>query len=214
MAGGGLREGVVLEQLAAARGGRSSPAGDAAQARHVVCCQSWMTAPDTDTPLQESIGATELLHEPPQAEPLDVEDLDLHDVSLYFGRELSWLDFNDRVLQLAADPEQPLLERVKLAAIWSSNLDEFFQIRVAGVHDQIDAGLVDPGPDGLTPSQTIDAIRERVLDQQQRLETLVARGAVPGARRARHPRRRRRRRLRRATARRSPSASSARSSPR
>ena len=67
----------------------------------------------------------------------------------------------------------PLLERVKFAAIWSSNLDEFFMIRVAGVHDQIDAGLTDPGPDGLTPSETIDEIRERVREQQQRLEETV-----------------------------------------
>jgi polyphosphate kinase len=128
-----------------------------------------MTTPDADTPLQESIHATDLEIEA----PAPAEDLDLHDKSLYFGRELSWLDFNDRVLQLVEDADQPLLERVKLAAIWSSNVDEFFQIRVAGVHDQIDAGLADPGPDGLTPSQTIDAIRERVLDQQQRLEAVV-----------------------------------------
>jgi len=127
-----------------------------------------MTIPDSDIPTQEPIHAIGLESEAPEP-----EDLDLHDKSLYFGRELSWLDFNDRVLQLAADPQQPLMERVKLAAIWSSNLDEFFQIRVAGVHDQIDAGLADPGPDGLTPSQTIDAIREGVLDQQQRLEYLV-----------------------------------------
>jgi polyphosphate kinase len=129
-----------------------------------------MTAPEIDTeiPLQESVSASE----PPPAPP-EPADLDLHDTSLYFGRELSWLDFNDRVLQLVEDPAQPLLERVKLAAIWSSNLDEFFQIRVAGVHDQIDAGLVETGPDGLTPSQTIDAIRERVLAQQQRLEDSV-----------------------------------------
>src|SRR6478672_4980159 len=89
---------------------------------------------ETDTPLQESVSASEPVPEPPEP-----EDLDLHDTSLYFGRELSWLDFNDRVLHLVEDPAQPLLERVKLAAIWSSNLDEFFQIRVAGVHDQIDA---------------------------------------------------------------------------
>jgi polyphosphate kinase len=128
-----------------------------------------MTAPpETDTQLQESISASEPVPAPPEP-----EDLDLHDTSLYFGRELSWLDFNDRVLQLVEEPDQPLLERVKLAAIWSSNLDEFFQIRVAGVHDQIDAGLVDPGPDGLTPSQTIDAIRERVLSQQQRVQDVV-----------------------------------------
>ncbi|MEA2128184.1 MAG: polyphosphate kinase, partial [Solirubrobacteraceae bacterium] len=127
-----------------------------------------MTAPDANTQLQESVSAAE-----PAPPPQQPEDLDLHDKSLYFGRELSWLDFNDRVLQLVEDPDQPLLERVKLAAIWSSNLDEFFQIRVAGVHDQIDAGLVDPGPDGLTPSQTIDAIRERVIAQQERLQGVV-----------------------------------------
>jgi len=133
-----------------------------------------MTSPDTDTPLQESVDASD----PAAPEPEDA-DLDLHDKSLYFGRELSSLDFNDRVLQLVEDSEQPLLERVKLAAIWSSNIDEFFQIRVAGVHDQIDAGLVDPGPDGLTPSETIDAIRERVLDQQQRLEDCVLGTLLP-----------------------------------
>jgi polyphosphate kinase len=129
-----------------------------------------MNAPETETdaPLQESVSASE-----PGPEPPEPEDLDLHDTSLYFGRELSWLDFNDRVLALVEDPDQPLLERVKLAAIWSSNIDEFFQIRVAGVHDQIDAGLVDTGPDGLTPAQTIDAIRAGVLRQQQRLEAAV-----------------------------------------
>jgi polyphosphate kinase len=127
-----------------------------------------MTSPDSETTLQESIGQVE-----PAPEPPPPADLDLHDKSLYFGRELTWLDFNDRVLQLVEDPAMPLLERVKLAAIWSSNLDEFFQIRVAGVHDQVDAGLSVPGPDGLTPSDTIDAIRERVLGQQQRLEEAV-----------------------------------------
>ncbi|HVL30630.1 MAG TPA: polyphosphate kinase 1 [Solirubrobacteraceae bacterium] len=132
-----------------------------------------MSTPETHT-RQQTIPSTE-----PAAEPKDGGELDLHDKSLYFGRELSWLDFNDRVLQLAEDGGQPLLERVKLAAIWSSNLDEFFQIRVAGVHDQIDAGLVDPGPDGLTPSQTIDAIRAGVLAQQARLEECVLGTLLP-----------------------------------
>jgi len=127
-----------------------------------------MASQDVDTALQESIGQIE-----PAPDPPPPADLDLHDKSLYFGRELSWLDFNDRVLQLVEDDTMALLERVKLAAIWSSNLDEFFQIRVAGVHDQVDAGLSAPGPDGLTPSETIDAIRERVLGQQQRLEETV-----------------------------------------
>jgi polyphosphate kinase len=127
-----------------------------------------MTTSDADTHVQDSIRATDPLPDAPEP-----EDLDLHDKSLYIGRELSWLDFNDRVLQLVENPDQPLLERVKMAAIWSSNLDEFFQIRVAGVHEQIDAGLVESGPDGLTPLQTVDAIRAAVLHQQQRVEDLV-----------------------------------------
>ena len=61
--------------------------------------------------------------------------------SLYFNRELSWLDFNDRVLQLAEDERLPLLERVKFAAIYSGNLDEFFMVRVAGVQEYVDAGI-------------------------------------------------------------------------
>src|SRR3954469_15531317 len=136
-----------------------------------------MTAPDIDTeiPLQESVSAFDPVPEPPAP-----DDLDLHDKSLYFGRELSWLDFNDRVLQLAEDHGQPLLERVKMASIWSSNLDEFFQIRVAGVHDQVDAGLAEPGPDGLTPSETVDLIRRGVVAQQQRLEEIVLGTLFPG----------------------------------
>lgn len=81
---------------------------------------------------------------------------------LYFNRELSWTDFNDRVLQLAEDPTVPLMERVKFCAIWTSNLDEFFMIRVAGLHDQVDAGLSDPKIDGRTPAETLEAIREKV----------------------------------------------------
>ena len=62
-------------------------------------------------------------------------DLDLRDDALYFNRELSWLQFNDRVLQLAEDPNGKLLERVKFCAIHSSNLDELFMVRVAGLQD-------------------------------------------------------------------------------
>ena len=99
-----------------------------------------------------------------------------HDFSsprLYFNRELSWLDFNDRVLQLAEDSSVPLLERVKFAAIYESNLDEFFMIRVAGVHDQIEAGLNDPGADGRTPKQVLDAIRHRVLELGERHAAVI-----------------------------------------
>lgn len=89
--------------------------------------------------------------------------------SLYFNRELSWLDFNDRVLQLAEDERLPLLERVKFCAIYTTNLDEYYMVRVAGLRDQIDAGVETPSQDGLTPSETIALIRERVLAQGRRL---------------------------------------------
>ncbi len=85
----------------------------------------------------------------------------LDDPALYINRELSWLDFNDRVLQLAEDEAAPLLERVKFCAIYTTNLDEYYMVRVAGLHDQIDAGVENPGQDGRTPSQTIALIRER-----------------------------------------------------
>src|SRR5207302_8739394 len=89
--------------------------------------------------------------------------------SLYFNRELSWLDFNDRVLQLAEDPTVPLLERVKFCAIYTTNLDEYYMVRVAGLHDQIDAGVQAPSQDGRTPTETIGLIRERALEQGGRL---------------------------------------------
>jgi polyphosphate kinase len=67
------------------------------------------------------------------------------------NRELSWLDFNARVLDLADDPAVPLLERVKFLAIFSSNLDEFFQVRVAVLRDQVAAGITRTSPDGRSP---------------------------------------------------------------
>src|SRR5271165_4742819 len=93
----------------------------------------------------------------------------LRDPSLYLNRELSWLDFNERVLQLAEDDRVPLLERVKFCAIYTTNLDEFYMVRVAGLRDQIDAGVENPSQDGRTPSETIALIRERVLGLGRRL---------------------------------------------
>jgi polyphosphate kinase len=93
----------------------------------------------------------------------------LEDPALYLSRELSWLDFNDRVLQLAEDERVPLLERVKFCAIYTTNLDEYYMVRVAGLRDQIDAGVETPTQDGRTPSETIALIRERVLEQGRRL---------------------------------------------
>jgi polyphosphate kinase len=90
------------------------------------------------------------------------------DPSLYVNRELSWLDFNDRVLQLAEGESLPLMERVKFLAIFVTNLDEFFMVRVAGVHDQVDARIDARGPDGLSPTQTLEGIAKRVTELDRR----------------------------------------------
>src|SRR3954452_20775317 len=71
------------------------------------------------------------------------------------NRELSWIDFDRRVLELAADRSLPLLERVKVCAIASSNLDEFFAVRMAELHEQAEDGVDRRGPDGRTPARTL-----------------------------------------------------------
>lgn len=94
-------------------------------------------------------------------------EINLKDPSLYFNRELSWIEFNRRVLEEAQDPRHPLLERVKFLAIFSSNLDEFFMIRVSGLKDQIAAGVVNVPPDGMTSLQQLQRIRSLVLPMMQ-----------------------------------------------
>ncbi|MEJ2597688.1 MAG: polyphosphate kinase 1 [Anaerolineales bacterium] len=90
----------------------------------------------------------------------EVKKIDLNDPELFINRELSLLEFQRRVLQEARDPNNPLLERVKFLAILSSNLDEFFMVRVAGLRKQLDAGVVDLPPDGMTPAEQLAAIRK------------------------------------------------------
>ena len=92
----------------------------------------------------------------------------LRDPDLYANRELSWLDFNDRVLQLAEDESLPLIERLKFLAIFVTNLDEFFMVRVAGVHDQVDARIDSRGPDGMTPTEVLRGIHEMVREHDRR----------------------------------------------
>jgi polyphosphate kinase len=118
-------------------------------------------------------------HEHPRHEHQDHKHHKLHDPALYLNRELSWLDFNERVLQLAEDERIPLLERVKFCAIYTTNLDEYYMVRVAGLRDQIDAGVENPGHDGRTPSETIALIRERVLELGVRLTDCFERRLRP-----------------------------------
>ena len=87
---------------------------------------------------------------------------DLSDPQYYINRELSWLDFNDRVLHEALDPRTPLLERLKFLAIFSSNLDEYFMVRISGVLEQVAAGVTATGPDGLTPAALMDGLRSHL----------------------------------------------------
>lgn len=101
---------------------------------------------------------------------------------LFINRELSWLDFNSRVLAEVADPRVPLLERVKFLSIFSSNMDEFFMIRVAGVKRKIAAGIGDPGPDGRTPTAQYAAIRHRVQSLFNEQSALFLNSIVPALR--------------------------------
>ena len=130
-------------------------------------------------PLETDIATVEEVAEPAAATPAAASQIDLEAPEFYFNRELSWLDFNDRVLQLAEDPSVPLLERVKFAAIWESNLDEFFMVRVANLHDQVEAGTLARGADGLGPREQITAIRERVIAQRERISDSFERELRP-----------------------------------
>src|SRR5829696_727221 len=121
--------------------------------------------PDTQLS-QQPIRAVEAPLPKPVPEPVAYGALDAPE--LYINRELSWVDFNDRVLQLAEDPSQPLLERLKFCAIYSSNLDEFFMVRVAGLQEYVDAGIEKPREDGRSPAETIAAIGAEVRRQTQR----------------------------------------------
>jgi polyphosphate kinase len=110
----------------------------------------------------------------PETVRTSASEPDLSDPSLYFNRELSWLDFNDRVLQLAEDPRVPLLERVNFCAIYEDNLDEFFMVRVAGLHDQVESKIDARGADAMSAADVIELIRQRTIELRARLTRCFA----------------------------------------
>src|SRR3954454_14105443 len=111
--------------------------------------------------------ATELAIDPVDSVPdEDLEDELAHVDDLpddrFNNRELSWLAFNERVLALAEDETQPLLERVKYLAIFAGNLDEFYMVRIAGLKRRVGMGLQVPSPDGLSPREVLAALASRI----------------------------------------------------
>src|SRR5436190_2497073 len=102
---------------------------------------------------------------PPRAPEAAIDPADLKNPALYINRELSWLEFNERVLAQATDPSHPLLERVKFLSIVGSNLDEFFMIRVATTLKKLREGIEDVAPDGYNTEQQLYAMRSRARKQ-------------------------------------------------
>lgn len=99
--------------------------------------------------------------------PEVIDNLD--DPKLYLNRELSWLEFNKRVLEEAEDPSHPLLERVKFLSIFFNNLDEFFMIRISGLREQLSSGVLEAALDGMSPSDQLGQIREALLNSFARV---------------------------------------------
>jgi len=99
-------------------------------------------------------------------------NLDFSNPQYYFNRELSWLKFNDRVLHEAIDPRTPFLERLKFTAIYSSNLDEFFMVRVSGLMEQVSAGVRSRTADGLSPAEVMEGLRAHLKPTLQKQHSL------------------------------------------
>ena len=148
---------------AAARGGTATANSTAARSTPSAPAPAERPASETPEPLD---GARVALAEavarvpisPPARTPAPASELP---DDRYLNRELSWLDFNARVLALAEDPSQPLLERAKFLAIFASNLDEFYMVRVAGLKRRDDTGLAVRSADGLSPREQLARIATR-----------------------------------------------------
>jgi polyphosphate kinase len=138
-----------------------------------------LTGAVEDGPLRTAVA-----HEPFDVEPpYHAEDIELPG-DRFLDRELSWLAFNERVLELAEDDDLPLLERVRFAAIFASNLDEFFMVRVAGLKRRIAAGVAVPGASGMRPREVLEGIWRESRSQMERHGRLFHDEFVPTLARA------------------------------
>ncbi len=127
---------------------------------------------------------SDLLRDPDAVKPTDSTDTppeipDPADPRWFTNRELSWVDFDERILELAEDPRQPLLERAKFAAICASNLDEFFMIRVSGLHAKVWADNTRRSHDGRTADQVLDVLREKLAPLVDRHARMVGETLLP-----------------------------------
>jgi polyphosphate kinase len=127
-----------------------------------------------------SLGALGTTEAPAPAAPESpTRDLAVPGPERFSNRELSWLEFGERLLELAEDATLPVLERAKFLAIFSEGLDEFFQVRVAGLKDQVEAGVRTRSTDGLRPSEALRAIAARVEELVERQGRIFLRGVLP-----------------------------------
>jgi polyphosphate kinase len=155
------------------------PVPETPDARERSAREAALAAPPSplegNTPPEQSSGAAP----PPGAEGAAPIAPDLDAPSLFVNRETSWLAFNERVLEEARSRRWPLLERLKFLAIYASNLDEFFMIRVSGLHEQLEAKLIETSADGLSPREQLNRIGQIVRRQRQICSSLLADDLLP-----------------------------------